>query len=63
MDDLEQAEILERRDTLDRNEKLSGQLHWLHDCGFSDVEVVYRNRIFMSLWHEKDKRIHLAQMC
>jgi tRNA (cmo5U34)-methyltransferase len=49
MDDLEHAEILKRRDTLDRNEKLSVQLHWLQDSGFSDVDVVYRNRIFTVL--------------
>lgn len=41
------AEILKRRDTLDRNEKLSVQLHWLQECGFSDVDVVYRNRTFI----------------
>jgi tRNA (cmo5U34)-methyltransferase len=40
-------EILKRRDTLDRNEKLSVQLHWLQECGFSDVDVVYRNRTFI----------------
>ena len=41
------AEILKRRDTLDRNEKLSDQLAWLKDAGFSDVDVVYRNRTFI----------------
>jgi tRNA (cmo5U34)-methyltransferase len=41
------AEILKRRDTLDRNEKLSVQLAWLNEAGFSDVDVVYRNRIFV----------------
>jgi tRNA (cmo5U34)-methyltransferase len=43
----EQAEILKRRDTLDRNEKLSVQLNWLQECGFTDVDVVYRNRTFI----------------
>jgi len=43
----EHAEILKRRDTLDRNEKLSVQLYWLKECGFSDVDVVYRNRTFI----------------
>jgi len=41
------AEILKRRDTLDRNEKLSVQLSWLNEAGFSDVDVVYRNRTFV----------------
>jgi tRNA (cmo5U34)-methyltransferase len=41
------AEILRRRDTLDRNEKLSVQIQWLQDCGFSDVDLVYRNRNFI----------------
>ena len=40
-------EIRKRRDTLDRNDKLSVQLAWLHEAGFSDVDVVYRNRTFM----------------
>jgi tRNA (cmo5U34)-methyltransferase len=47
MNDTEHAEILKRRDTLDRNEKLSVQLQWLQECGFSDVDVVYRNRTFI----------------
>jgi len=41
------AEILKRRDTLDKNEKLSDQLAWLKKAGFSDVDVVYRNRTFI----------------
>jgi tRNA (cmo5U34)-methyltransferase len=40
-------EILKRRDTLDRNEKLSDQLAWLKQAGFADVDVVYRNRTFI----------------
>ncbi|MDD1703050.1 MAG: class I SAM-dependent methyltransferase [Methanoregula sp.] len=43
----ESAEIRRRRDTLDKNEKLSVQVLWLHDCGFSDVDVVYKNRNFI----------------
>lgn len=43
----EHAEILKRRDTLDKNEKLSDQLAWLKEAGFSDVDVVYRNRTFI----------------
>lgn len=41
------AEILKRRDTLDRNERLSDQLAWLKDAGFADVDVVYKNRTFI----------------
>jgi tRNA (cmo5U34)-methyltransferase len=47
MNDTERMEILERRDTLDRNEKLFDQIQWLNECGFSDVDVVYRNRTFI----------------
>ena len=43
----EHLEILARRDILDRNEKLSLQLNWLHEAGFSDVDVVYKNRTFI----------------
>jgi tRNA (cmo5U34)-methyltransferase len=43
----ERLEILRRRDTLDRNEKLSSQLGWLHESGFTDVDVVYKNRTFV----------------
>ena len=43
----EHAEILKRRDTLDKNETLSAQLAWLREAGFSDVDVVYRNRTFV----------------
>jgi tRNA (cmo5U34)-methyltransferase len=43
----ERLEILRRRDTLDRNEKLSSQLRWLQESGFTDVDVVYKNRTFI----------------
>jgi tRNA (cmo5U34)-methyltransferase len=43
----EQAEVLKRRAALDKNAKLSVQLGWLRGCGFSHVDVVYRNRIFV----------------
>ncbi len=43
----EHKEILTRRDILDRNEKMSVQLQWLHECGFSDVDVVFKNRTFL----------------
>jgi tRNA (cmo5U34)-methyltransferase len=49
----EQKKILKRRDTLDLNATLSVQLQWLRDCGFSDVDVVYRNRIFVVLTGRK----------
>ncbi len=49
----EQAEILKRRALLDRNAKLSVQLGWLRDCGFLDVVVVYRNRIFVVITGRK----------
>lgn len=47
MNDVERTEILKRRDTHDRNEKLLDQLLWLKECGFSDVDVIYRNRTFI----------------
>jgi len=47
MTEAQHAEILKRRDTLDRNEKLSDQLSWLAEAGFSDVDVVYKNRTFI----------------
>lgn len=43
----ERTEILRRRDTLDRNEPLSLQVTWLRESGFSDVDVVYKNRTFI----------------
>jgi tRNA (cmo5U34)-methyltransferase len=47
MTESQQKEILKRRDELDRNEKLSDQLVWLRETGFSDVDIVYRNRTFI----------------
>jgi tRNA (cmo5U34)-methyltransferase len=47
MTESQHAELLKRRDTLDRNEKLSVQLMWLAEAGFSDVDVVYKNRTFI----------------
>ncbi|HUK37926.1 MAG TPA: class I SAM-dependent methyltransferase [Methanomicrobiales archaeon] len=38
--------IMERRDLLDRMEKLSVQLGWLRDAGFRDVGTVYQNGCF-----------------
>lgn len=36
-----------RRDTLDRMEKASVQLAWLRESGFSSVDIVYKNRMFV----------------
>jgi tRNA (cmo5U34)-methyltransferase len=47
LNDGQHEEILKRRDTLDRNEKLSVQLAWLRECGFTDVDVVWKNRTFI----------------
>jgi len=47
MTEAQHAGILKRRDTLDRNEKLPVQLMWLAEAGFSDVDVVYKNRTFI----------------
>jgi len=47
MTEAQHAEILKRRDTLDRNDKLSDQLAWPREAGFADVDVVYRNRTFI----------------
>jgi tRNA (cmo5U34)-methyltransferase len=54
MTEAQHAEILKRRDTLDRNEKLSDQLAWLQKAGFADVDVVYRNRTFIVTVARKD---------
>ena len=47
LNETEHAEILRRRNSLDKNEILSLQLSWLHECGFSDVDLVYKNRTFI----------------
>jgi tRNA (cmo5U34)-methyltransferase len=47
LNETEHAEILKRRNLLDKNEKLSLQLSWLHECGFTDVDLVYKNRTFI----------------
>ena len=41
----ERKNALQRRDTLDKMEKLSVQLDWLRAIGFSDVDVRYKNRM------------------
>lgn len=45
--------IKERRDTLDQSANLIDQLTWLRASGFSDVDVIYRNRIFVVLTGNK----------
>src|SRR5208337_91131 len=57
----ESAEIRRRRDTLDKNEKLSVQLGWLHEAGFSDVDVVYKNRNFIVTVARKGQASVLCQ--
>ena len=47
MTEAQHAEILKRRDTLDRNEKLSVQLVVAEGSRVFDVDVVYRNRTFI----------------
>lgn len=39
--------MLYRRDTFDKNEKLSVQLAWMQECGFTNIDVVYKNRQFV----------------
>ena len=43
----EKEQMLYRRDTFDKNEKLSVQMAWLQDCGFSEIDLVYKNRLFV----------------
>jgi tRNA (cmo5U34)-methyltransferase len=43
----DKKQVLFRRDTFDRNEKLSVQLAWMQDCGFTSIDVVYKNRQFV----------------
>ncbi len=50
----ERIEVMRRRDTLDNNAKLSDQLAWLYEAGFSGVDVVYKNRFFVVLVGKKE---------
>lgn len=53
----EREEIERRRETLDRNERLSTQLRWLQEAGFADIDVVYRNRTFIiTVARKKEER-------
>jgi tRNA (cmo5U34)-methyltransferase len=40
-------EAMARREVLDRAEKFSVQLVWLREAGFSDVDIFYKNRMFV----------------
>ncbi|MDO9549837.1 MAG: methyltransferase domain-containing protein [Methanoregula sp.] len=50
----DKKQMLYRRDTFDKNEKLSIQLAWMTDCGFSDIDVVYKNRLFVVFTGRKE---------
>ena len=43
----DKKQMLYRRDTFDKNERLSVQLSWMADCGFKEIDVVYKNRLFV----------------
>ena len=43
----DKKQMLYRRDTFDKNEKLSVQLSWMVECGFSEIDLVYKNRLFV----------------
>jgi tRNA (cmo5U34)-methyltransferase len=38
--------ISKRRDTLDKEATLSSQIFWLRECGFTDLYLTYKNRMF-----------------
>jgi len=46
LDEEEAQEIIRRRETFDRMEKLSAQLGWMREIGFENVGLVYRNGCF-----------------
>ena len=50
----DKKQMLYRRDTFDKNEKLSVQLAWMADCGFTDIDVVYKNRLFVVVTGRRD---------
>jgi tRNA (cmo5U34)-methyltransferase len=55
LDREEMRAMFERRRTLDRMEKLPVQLEWMGEIGFSDVDVVYKNRSFAVFIGKKDR--------
>jgi tRNA (cmo5U34)-methyltransferase len=50
----DKKQMLYRRDTFDRNEKLSIQLGWMADCGFEEIDLVYKNRLFVVFTGRKE---------
>ncbi len=50
----EMTRIRNRRAALDREERLSVQLDWLRNCGFTDVDIVYKNRMFVVFTGRKE---------
>lgn len=46
--------VLYRRDAFDKNEKLSVQLAWMQECGFTQIDVVYKNRQFVVFTGRKE---------
>jgi tRNA (cmo5U34)-methyltransferase len=42
----EVEEIIRRRETFDRMEMMSVQVGWMREIGFTDVDVIYKNRSF-----------------
>jgi tRNA (cmo5U34)-methyltransferase len=50
----EKKQVLYRRDTFDKNEKLSVQLGWMQECGFTNIDIVYKNRQFVVFTGKKE---------
>ena len=53
----DKKQMLYRRDTFDRNEKLSVQLAWMADCGFEEIDLVYKNRLFVVFTGRKEEEL------
>jgi tRNA (cmo5U34)-methyltransferase len=53
----EKKQVLYRRDTFDRNEKLSVQLGWMQECGFTNIDIVYKNRQFVVFTGKKKSKL------
>ena len=50
----EKKQVLYRRDTFDKNEKLSVQLAWMKEFGFANIDIVYKNRQFVVFTGRKE---------
>jgi tRNA (cmo5U34)-methyltransferase len=50
----EKSQVLYRRDTFDKNEKLSVQIGWMQECGFTNLDIVYKNRQFVVFTGKKE---------